>query len=78
MKRIVFTRHAEEMLAVRGITKPMVSSCLMQPTRRVAARNDKQAYLIDFGTRYLKVIVADEKHSFVVVTLYWVAKYRVK
>lgn len=66
------------MLGVRGITKQMVASCLLQPTMRTEAKKDKHAFLKDFGPKYLKVIVADEKDNMVVVTLYWVAKRRVK
>ena len=78
MKRIVFTKHAEEMLSVRGINKDMVTSCLMHPTKIVDAKDGKRVYLKDFGVNYLKVIVSDEKDAFVVITLYWFAKHRVK
>lgn len=78
MKRIVFTKHAEEMLSMRSINKEMVVSCLTQPTQVVHARENKRAYLKDFGTNYLKAIVAEEKDAFVVITLYWFAKHRMK
>ncbi len=77
MKRIVFTKHAEEMLSVRGIHKDMITSCLMHPTKIADAKDGKRAYLRDLGVNYLKVIVSDEKDAFVVITLYWVAKQRV-
>ena len=78
MKRIVFTKHAEEMLSVRKINKALVASCLTQPTRVTDVRESKYAYLKDFGANNLKVIVSDEKDAFVVITLYWVAKHQVK
>lgn len=78
MKRIVFTKHAEEMLSVRGIHKDMISSCLIHPTKIVDAKDGKRAYLKDLGVNYLKVIISDERDASVVVTLYWLAKHRVK
>ena len=78
MKRIVFTKHAEEMLAVRGIDKKLVESCLLQPFKIVPARENNRAYLKDFNTNSLKVIVAEEQEALVVITVYWFAKNRAK
>ncbi len=78
MKRIVFTKHAEEMLTARSINREMVMSCLTQPTQVVHARENKRAYLKDFDNNYLKAIVAEEKDAFIVVTAYWFAKNRIK
>lgn len=78
MKRIVYTKHAEEMLSVRNINKKMVESCLLQPTRVVQARENTRAYLKVFGVNNLKVIAAEEQSAIVVVTVYWFAKNRIK
>ena len=50
----------------------------MHPTKIVDVKDGKRVYLKDFGVNYLKVIVSNEKDAFVVITLYWFAKHRVK
>lgn len=78
MKRIVYTKHAEEMLSVRNISKEMVESCLLQPTRVMQARENTRAYLKAFGVNNLKVIATEEQGTVIVVTVYWFAKNRIK
>lgn len=78
MKRIVFTKHAEEVLEVRHIDRKIVTSALMQPDRTSKAREGACAYLKDFGVNSMKVIVSEEKNALVVITCYWVAKHRTK
>lgn len=41
-------------------------------------REDKKIYLKDFGNNYLKLIVSEEDEDRVIVTLYWLAKRRIK
>ncbi len=77
MKRIVFTKHAEEMLVVRHVDRDKIKLTLTQPSRRFKVREGKVAFLKDFGINYLKVIVSEEDGALVVVTLYWVAKRRI-
>ncbi len=64
------------MLAARGIDRNVVESCLLQPSRIIPARDNNFAYLKDFHTNILKVIVAEEKETLVVITVYWIAKDR--
>lgn len=78
MKRIVFTKHAEEMLEVRHVDRDKVKSVLTQPSRSIKVREGKVAYFKNFGINDLKVIVSDEKDAFVVITLYWVVKHLMK
>ncbi|GEM_PF-3890201 len=49
MKRIIFTKHAEEMLAVRHVERDKVKLVLTQPGRSIKAREGKIAYLKNFG-----------------------------
>jgi hypothetical protein len=77
MKRIIYTKHAEEMLTARGIDRKMVESCLVRPSKIIPAREHTLAYLKVFNANSIKVIVADEKESLVVITVYWIAKDRV-
>lgn len=76
MKKILYTKHAEEMLAARGIDKKLVESCLVQPSKKLPAREGNHVYLKDFNTNTLKVIVAEERETLMVITVYWIAKDR--
>lgn len=77
MKRIVFTKHAEEMLTVRNIPKNLVNSTLMHPDQSMPTREGKLVYIKHFDGTSLKVIVVKEKTAFIVITLYWIAKKRI-
>ena len=78
MKRIVYTKHAEEMLVRRNLKKVFVTSCLTKPDKKEHAKENKRAYLKDFGRNYLKVIVSEESNALVILTLYWIAKDHIK
>lgn len=75
---IIYTKHAEEMLVFRGITKAKVKKCIKNPDKILTVKEGKKAYLRNFGKNYLKVIVFEERDYFVVITLYWLEKARVK
>ena len=75
---IVYTKHASEMLALRKIRKTFVAKCVRKPDNILPAREGKKIYLKDFGTNYLKVVVAEEENSLVIITLHWLAKKRLK
>lgn len=76
--KIIYTKHAEEMLKFRNIERSLVNECIDKPDQILPARDGKKIYLKDFGTNYLKVIVDEEENYIVVVTLYWLAKKRIK
>ena len=76
--KIVFTKHAKDMLNLRGIKKTQVRKCLQKPDKILPAKFGKKAYLKDFGKNYLKVIVSEEMKNKAIVTLYWLDKKRVK
>lgn len=76
--RSIFTKHAEEMLRFRNISKLLVEKCIRKPDRVLPAREGKKVYLKDFGNNYLKVVVAEEEKHIIIVTLYWLAKKRLK
>ncbi len=78
MKRVVYTKHAEEMLVKRNLKKVFVTSCLTKPDKIDHAKENKQFYVKDFGKNYLKVIVSEESNAFIIITLYWIAKDRIK
>lgn len=78
MKRIVYTKHAEEMILKRNLKKVFVASCITKPNRIEQAKENKRSYIKDFGRNYLKVIASEEDNALVILTLYWIAKDRIK
>lgn len=76
--KIVFTKHAEEMIIFRHISKTTIRRCLIHPDKILSGKEGKQIYLKDLGQKFLKVIIVEMKDRKVVVTLYWLAKRRLK
>ena len=76
--KIIYTIHAEEMLKFRNIAKSLVDKCIRNPDQIISAREGKKIYLKDFGNKYLKTIAAGEEKHMVIVTVYWLAKRRLK
>ena len=75
---IIYTKHAVEMLSLRRIKRDQVEKCIEGPDEILSAREGKTIYLKDFGKNFLKMIVSEEGEDIVVVTLYWLAKKRLK
>lgn len=78
MVKIIYTKHAEDMLIFRKISKELVQECLKSPDETLSAREGKKIYLKDLGRNYLKLVVAQEKDYIIVITAHWLAKKRVK
>ena len=76
--KIVYTRHAQEMMIMRGISSSLVEECVQNPDKTMLGRNGKVLYLKDLGKNYLKVIVKQEDSTFLVITFHWLEKRRVK
>lgn len=76
--KILYTKHAQESLSLRKITKRLVKQCIEKPDKVSAARENKEMFLKDFGKNYLKVIISQENNTYVVITVYWLAKKRIK
>lgn len=76
--KIVYTKHAEEMLVFRRINKNLVDKCLKYPDKILPAKLEKLTYLKDYGKNYLKAIVTKEKNQVIVITVYWLAKKRAR
>jgi len=69
---IIFTNHALEKLAQRGITRRFVERALQHPDRIEPARGKRKAAYRKFRARVLKVIFTEERTARVVITEYWV------
>ena len=76
--KIIYTKHAEEMLIFRNIPRKLVQECVNNPDEILPAREGKKIYLKDFGKNYLKLVVVQEENILVIVTLHWLAKRRLK
>ena len=66
------------MLAFRGIKKGQVEETIKNPDNKSKGRDDKSVLYKNFGTNYLKVVLAKEKDEVVVITNHWIAKKRIK
>ena len=75
---IIFTIHAEEMLVKRKVKRKQVEECVRNPDKIVTEKEGVKAYLKDFGKNYLRLIVSEMGNNFVIITLHWVAKKRIK
>lgn len=73
---ILFTKHAKDMLELRGIKEDLILKCLKNPDKITPSKFGKKIYLKDMGKNYLKLIVSEEENKLVVITLYWLAKSR--
>ena len=76
--KIVYTKHAEDMIVFRKLRKTDVKKCIIKPDKVLPTRENKKIYLKDFGQNYLKVIVVETEKQLIVITLYWLAKRRLK
>jgi len=76
--KILFTKHAKEMLLQRRIPQAKVVECLNDPDKVIDSKESKNIYIKDFGNNFLKVIAATERETYIVITLYWLAKKRLK
>lgn len=75
---VIYTKHATEMLALRNLKKDLADECAKNPDKILPAKEGKKIYLKNFGSNYLKLIIAEEGEQLVVVTLYWLAKKRAR
>lgn len=76
--KIVYTKHAKEMLPFRKITKNQVESTINNPDNKSKGKNDKDVLYKDFGQIFLKVVISKEKGTIFVITEHWIEKKRVK
>ena len=76
--KIVYTKHAEEMLAFREIKKEFVDKTVKNPDDKSTGKGGKDIVYKNFGKNYLKVVISKEKSEVVVITEHWIAKKRIK
>lgn len=74
---IIYTKHAKEMLILRGIKQELANQCATNPDHILPTEKDKKIYLKDFGINYLKLVVAEDVNNKIIITVHWLAKKRV-
>lgn len=75
---IKYTKHAEEMLELRGVDKKLSNETVRNPDVVSSSRDNTKIYLKDFGKNYLMLVIAEIGDDQIVVTLHWLARKRVK
>lgn len=79
---VIYTKHAKEMLLVRGIGKELTDQCADNPDHILSGDYGRKIYLKDFGINYLKLVVSEkdseESTDKVIITVHWIAKRRIK
>lgn len=76
MIKIIYTKHAQEVLVQRGISKSLVDKTVRKPDFKLSGKEEKKIYLKDWGKNYLKVILATEEKELIIITFYWIDKNR--
>lgn len=76
-KKIIYTKHAEDMIGLRKIKRSSVADCLRDPDKTLKSRKERKIFLKNFGKNNLKV-VAIENEEFLVITCHWIAPERIK
>lgn len=66
------------MLLVRDIKKKLADECAKNPDHILPGDYGRKIYLKDFGVKYLKLVISEERKSIVIITVHWLDKKRVK
>jgi len=76
--KILYTKHAQEMIVFRKLNKRLIGKCVKNPTKVLPAKLGRKIYLKDFGKNFLKLVVSKEGSNLVIITAYWLEKKRAK
>ncbi|HEY4498798.1 MAG TPA: DUF4258 domain-containing protein [Candidatus Paceibacterota bacterium] len=74
--RVIFSKHAEEKLRERGLSRRIVIETVRFPDFEKSSRNFREERYKHFGKNWLKVIVIKERTTIVIITAHWVARAR--
>lgn len=69
--QIVFTIHAQERMAIRGITRSMVEETIRNPDNRGVGYQDRLLAYKTFPGGTIKVVYVIENAKFVVISVMW-------
>jgi len=76
--KIIYTKHAEQRLRLRNITKTKVNLTIKDCDYQEKGKSNTVVYYRDFGKNYLKIITEEIKEKIIIITLYWVDATRIK
>lgn len=74
---IIYTRHAEEQLRFRNISKSQIQASIRKFNFIKPGRENKKSYYKKFRNKFLRVILIKKKQYFVIITAHWISAKRV-
>ena len=78
MVKIVFSNHALIKISQRKLLKPLVVETIKNPDFIKPSYNFREERYKKIKKNYLKVVLVKEGVLLVVVTVHWVAKFKIK
>lgn len=76
--KVVFTKHAGEGLAFRGIREAQVKRAVERPDFEKEGRESTTVFYKFFGKKCLKIVSSKTEREIMVITCYWTSKERAK
>ncbi|MBC7187987.1 MAG: DUF4258 domain-containing protein [Calditrichaeota bacterium] len=71
MGGIIFTTHARERMALRGISEEMVSRALQEPEEKAFGYRNRMVAFRRFPQGRIKVVYTEEQGRVIVITAMW-------
>ncbi|OFW43324.1 MAG: hypothetical protein A3J28_13075 [Acidobacteria bacterium RIFCSPLOWO2_12_FULL_60_22] len=68
---IIYTDHAEERVAGRGIQKAWVEEAIRKPSNLLDAKYGKKQAIKKINSEEISVIYAKEGDNVIVITVFW-------
>ena len=76
MKDVVFTKHAEEKIAERNITKEIITSTVIEQKDIIPTRSNSKIVHGAVDDKLLRIVFREEVTKFVIITAYLTDKKR--
>ena len=74
-RNILYTKHAEDMVKLRKISKELVDRALIDPDETIDQEETKINHKV-VGDKMLRVIYKESRNSYIVITTYLTHKER--
>ena len=68
---IVYTDHAEERMAGRGIEKVWVEEAIKRPDEVIGVRYGRKQAIKKINDKEISFVYAKEGRNFIVITVFW-------
>jgi hypothetical protein len=76
--RILFSRHAREMLAEGNISEDLVREAILKPDRKEEKEGDVCHFIRKVGERFLRLVVRGRTEPYTVLTVFYDRRLRRK